>query len=211
MHRERVVRLLLAGALVMTAPGCASDDDTDPAQPAGPTGGWRTAGCEFSRPPRFTTVGSRRLPATPPRLAAAMERIDRGGRERFAESFAGLEVDQAKVRAIVYRVPSEAFDAFIRNTAEDSCIVVRDAAHGVAELTEWHDRVVTDLPYWSAQGIRIATVGSRHDGAGVEIGTLDLEATRRAFHARYGAGAPLVLVEEGPLRPLRTESPPFPQ
>ncbi|WP_433792265.1 hypothetical protein [Actinoplanes sp. CA-252034] len=206
MHRERVVRLLLAGALVMTAPGCASDDDADSAQPPGPTGGWRTAGCEFDRPPQFTTVGARRLPATPPRLAAAMERIDRGGRERFADSFAGLEVDQARVRAIVYRVPSVAFDAFIRSTAEDTCIVVRDAAHAVAELTVWHDRVVADLPYWSAQGIRITTVGSRHDGVGLEIGTTDLEATRRALHARYGEEAPFVLVEEGPVRPLSTGS-----
>ncbi|BEL11244.1 hypothetical protein Q0Z83_094350 [Actinoplanes sichuanensis] len=204
MHRERVVRLLLAGALVMTTPGCATGDDADPSPPAGPTGGWRTAGCEFHHPPHFTTLGSRRLPATPPRLTAAMERIDRAGRERFADSFAGLEVDQARVRAIVYRVPSEAFDAFIRNTAEDNCVVVRDAAHAVAELTEWHDRVVADLPYWSAQGIHITTVGSRHDGAGVEIGTLDLEATRREFRSRYGDGAPLVLVEEGPVRPLST-------
>ncbi|GIE80168.1 hypothetical protein Aph02nite_61180 [Actinoplanes philippinensis] len=204
MHRERVVRLLLAGALVMTAPGCASDDGADPSQQTGPTGGWRTAGCEFSRMPYFTAVGARRLPATPPRLAAAMERIDRGGRERFADSFAGLEVDQAGVRAIVYRVPSEPFDAFIRNTAEDNCIVVRDAAHAVAELTEWHDRVVADLPYWSAQGIRITTVGSRHDGVGLQIGTTDLEKTRAALHSRYGEEAPLVLVEEGPVRPLRS-------
>lgn len=204
MHRERVVRLLLAGTLVMTAPGCGSEDGADPSQPSGPTGGWRTAGCEFSRAPHFTTMGSRRLPATPPRLAAAMERIDRGGRERFADSFAGLEVDQGRVRAVVYRVPSEAFDDFIRYSAEDSCVVVRDAAHAVAELTEWHDRVVADLPYWTAQGIRITTVGSRHDGAGVEIGTRDLEATRRGFRSRYGDGAPLVLVEEGPVRPLST-------
>jgi hypothetical protein len=202
MHRERVVRLLLAGALVMTAPGCASDDGADSPQPAGPTGGWRTAGCEFNRAPHFTTLGSRRLPATPPRLAAAMERIDRGGRERFATSFAGLEVDQIRVRAIVYRVPSDAFDDFIRANAEDSCIVVRDAAHAMAELTGWHDRVVADLPYWDAQGLRITTVGSRHDGVGVEIGTRDLEATRSGLLGRYGDDAPLVFVEEGPVRPL---------
>ncbi len=202
MYRERVARLLLAGALVMTAPGCGEGDGLDPAQRPGLTGGWRTAGCEFSRPAQYTTAGSRRIPVTPPRLAAAMERIDRGGRERFADSFAGLEVDQARVRAIVYRVPSAAFDDFIRAGAEDSCIVVRDAAHGVTELTQWHDRVVADLSYWAAQGIRITTVGSRHDGAGVEVGTRDPEAARRALTEHYGAGAPLVIIEEGPVRPL---------
>ncbi|GIE27863.1 hypothetical protein Ait01nite_009080 [Actinoplanes italicus] len=202
MHRERVVRLLLAGALVMTAPGCGEDTGGETGRRTGLTGGWRTAGCEFSRPAQYTTVGARRMTVTPPRLAAAMERIDRGGRERFAASFAGLEVDQTRVRAIVYRVPSAAFDDFIRAGAEDSCIVVRDAAHGVAELTTWHDRVVADLSYWVGQGIEISTVGSRHDGAGVEIGTPDIEATRGALLARYGDEAPLIFVEEGPVRPL---------
>ncbi|MEU4618703.1 hypothetical protein AB0G04_01810 [Actinoplanes sp. NPDC023801] len=204
MHRERVVRLLLAGALVMTAPGCGENDGDEAERQAGLTGGWRTAGCEFSRPAQYTTAGSQRMPTTPPRLAAAMERIDRGGRERFAASFAGLEVDQARVRAIVYRVPSAEFDDFIRVAAEDSCVVVRDAAHAVAELTGWHDRVVADLPYWAEQGLRITTVGSRHDGVGLEIGTRDLEATRIGFLARYGDEAPLVFVEEGPVRPLST-------
>ncbi|MDI6099852.1 hypothetical protein QLQ12_14725 [Actinoplanes sp. NEAU-A12] len=204
MHRERVVRLLLAGVFVMTVPGCGEGGGDDSAQRTGLTGGWRTAGCEFSRPAQYTTSGGRRVPVTPPRLAAAMERIDRGGRERFADSFAGIEVDQAKVRAIVYRVPSAAFDDFIRGSAEDSCIVVRDAAHGAAELTEWHDRVVADLPYWTSQGTRITTVGSRHDGAGVEVGTRDPDSARRGFRDRYGDEAPLVIVEEGPVRPLPT-------
>ena len=202
MHRERVVRLLLAGALVMTAPGCGENDGDEAERQAGLTGGWRTAGCEFSRPAQYTTAGSQRMPTTPPRLAAAMERIDRGGRERFADSFAGLEVDQARVRAIVYRVPSGAFDDFIRESADGNCIVVRDAAHGVTELTTWHDRVVADLAYWTAQDIRITTVGSRHDGAGVEIGTEDLDRARRELPARYGERAPLIFVAEGPVRPL---------
>ncbi|GAA4931782.1 hypothetical protein [Actinoplanes utahensis] len=200
MHR--FVRLLFAGALVMTAPACGEPGGDDPAGRPGPQGGWRTPGCEFSRPAEFMTAGGHRVPVTPPRLAAAMERIDRGGRERFADSFAGLEVDQARVRAIVYRVPSGAFDDFIRESADGNCIVVRDAAHGVTELTTWHDRVVADLAYWTAQDIRITTVGSRHDGAGVEIGTEDLDRARRELPARYGERAPLIFVAEGPVRPL---------
>ncbi|MEV0897892.1 hypothetical protein [Actinoplanes sp. NPDC049802] len=202
MHRDRVVRLLLAGALLMTAPGCGEIGGGDPPEHSGPTGGWHTPGCQFSRPARFSVVGERRVPVTPERLAAAMERIDRGGRERFADSFAGLEVDQLRVRAIVYRVPSEAFDAFIRENADNACIVVRDAAHAVAELGRWHDRVVADLPYWDARGLRIVTVGSRHDGMGVEIGTRDIDRIRDEFPAHYGADAPLVFVEEGPVRPF---------
>ncbi|MBO3740710.1 hypothetical protein [Actinoplanes flavus] len=206
MYGDRLVRLLLAGALLMTAPGCGEIDGGDPREHSGPTGGWRTAGCQFSRPAQFSTVGGRSMPVTPQRLAAAIERIDRGGRERFADSFAGLEVDQLRVRAIVYRVPSEVFDDFIRESAEDTCVVVRDAAHAVAELTRWHDRVVADLPYWDSRGIRIVTVGSRHDGVGVEIGTRDIDRIRREFPDRYGADAPLVFVEEGPVRPLTPET-----
>lgn len=202
MHRDRMVRLLFAGVLVMTAPACGEGDGGVPAERPGPTGEWRTPGCEFSRPPQYTNGGGRRMPVTPPRLAAAMERIDRGGRERFADSFAGLEVDQTGVRAIVYRVPAADFDDFIRATAEGTCVVVRDAAHPVSDLTTWHDRVVADLPFWAGRGLSITTVGSRHDGSGVEIGTLELEPTRREFLARYGEHAPFVFVAEGPFRPF---------
>ncbi|GAA1599399.1 hypothetical protein GCM10009828_026820 [Actinoplanes couchii] len=201
MHRERVVRLLLAGALVMTAAACGEGDGFR-ADGAGPTGDWRTVGCEFSRPAQYTTSGRHRMLVTPPGLAAVMERIDRGGRERFADSFAGLEVDQEKVRAVIYRVPSGDFDDFVRASAGDECVVVRDAAHPLSELTTWHERVVADLAFWSAQGLHITTVGGRHDGSGVEVGTRDLEPTRRALLGRYGEHAPLIFVAEGPFRPL---------
>ena len=202
MRRMRLVRLLAAGAAAMTVAGCAQFTGAATPQRAGLTGTWRTAGCEFSRTPQHTLVGGMRMPVTPARLAAAMDRVERGGREQFAASFAGVEVDDIRVRAIVYRVPSAAFDDYIRYRAEDSCVVVRDAAHAVAELDAWHDRVVADLPYWTAQGLRIVTVGTRHDGVGVEIGTRDFDRARRALPARYGAEAPLVFVEEGPVTPL---------
>jgi hypothetical protein len=142
------------------------------------------------------------MPATPAALDAAMARIERGGRADFADSYAGLEVDQAGVRAVVYRVPSAAFDEFVRRAAEDTCVVVRDAAHGLTELTEWHDRVVADLGVWQARGIRISTVGARHDGAGVEVGTPDVAGARSALTAHYGAPAPLIFLEQGPVTPL---------
>jgi hypothetical protein len=73
------------------------------------------------------------MPVTPPELQAAMARIEQAGRTDHADSYAGLEVDQEQVRAIVYRVPSATFDDFIRLAAENTCVTVRDAAHAAAE------------------------------------------------------------------------------
>jgi hypothetical protein len=195
--RSRLLGPLLLGLLLVTA--ACGDPGVDP---AGLTGGWSTAGCEFSREPQTVTVGNVTMPTTPPALDAAMARIERAGRADFADSYAGLEVDQAGVRAIVYRVPSAAFDEFVRQAAENTCVVVRDAAHGLSELTEWHDRLVADLGVWKERGIRISTVGARHDGAGVEVGTPDVRGTRDALAAHYGAPAPLIFLEQGPVTPL---------
>jgi hypothetical protein len=194
--RYRLCCLLLGAVLVTSSCG-------EPEVPElGLTGGWTTAGCEFSREPETVTVGSRVLPATPAALEAAMARIDAGGRADHAGSYAGLEVDQQRVRAIVYRVPSAAFDDFIRRSAEDTCIVVRDTEHSLAELTEWNDRIVADIPAWQTYGVRISSVGARHDGAGVEIGTPDVDRARSELPRRYGRTAPLIFVEQGQVIPL---------
>jgi hypothetical protein len=203
--RYRAGALLLLGVLVVTA-GCG-DPVGAATPPTGITVGtaeWSTAGCALSRSPQVMTVGGSTVPVTPPALDAAIARIDEGGRTRFASSYAGVEVDQQAVRAVVYRVPSAAFDDFVRTNAEDSCVVVRDAAHTLAELSEWHARVVADLGHWADQGVRISTVGARHDGAGVEIGTQDVARARRELPTRYGPDAPLIFVEQGPVRPIPT-------
>jgi hypothetical protein len=203
LHRDRFrwVPLFLA---VLVISGCGSDER--PADEPGLTGGWSTAGCELAHVPEHVTIGGLRMPATPAKLDSVMARIDQEGRSRFAESFAGLEVDQEQVRAYVYRVPSATFDDFIRDSAEDVCIVVRDAAHAATELTYWHDRVVADLGYWKHEGIHIATIGALHDGSGVEVGTPDLDRARPALSARYGPEAPLIFRSQGPVQPL-TSSP----
>jgi len=192
------LRCLLLGAVLVTG-SCGEPEVSEP----GLIGGWTTAGCEFSRRPETVQVGGRILPATPAALEAAMARIDAGGRAGHADSYAGIEVDQQRVRAIVYRVPSAEFDDFIRLSAENTCIVVRDAAHSLAELTGWHDRIVADLGAWQAGGIRISSVVARHDGAGVEIGTGDVDLARGEMPMRYGSSAPLVFVEQAPVVPLR--------
>ncbi|BBH64876.1 hypothetical protein ACTI_15610 [Actinoplanes sp. OR16] len=199
---RRVRKALLAAALVLTTTGCGAAETAARPERAGVLGGWQTAGCAFARTAKYTVRGHVRTPVTPPALATAMERIDRGGRDQHADRYSGIEVDQKRVRAVVYRVPSARFDDFVRSSAEDACILVRDSAHALAELDDWHDRIVADLHYWGDQGVRIVTVGSRHDGVGVEIGTRDLDEARLMLPARYGIGAPLVFVEEGPVTPV---------
>jgi hypothetical protein len=201
--RLRIGPLLALGAVLVIG-ACGDPDDEALVHRPGVTGGWSTAGCELARKPESVAVGDLVLPATPADLDAAITRIDHGGRGDFADSYAGIEVDQRRVRAIVYRVPSEAFDDFIRQTAENACIVVRDAPYSTTGLAVWHDRVLADLPFWTNRGIRIVTIGARHDGSGVEIGTRDLDRARLELPARYGSRAPLAFVEQAPVYPLPT-------
>lgn len=201
MYRGRFGTGLALGVVLMIG-GCGDPGDGEIVDSPGLTGGWTTAGCGVPRTPERVTVGGVQVPVTPPRLEAVMGRIEQAGRGAFADSFAGVEVDQEKVRAIVFRVPSAAFDDFIRTSAEDACVVVRDAEHSTKDLTVWHDRVLADLPYWSEQGVRIVSIGAQHDGRGVEIGVRDVGEARRQLLSRYGAKAPLIFVEADPVRPL---------
>ncbi|WP_067508719.1 hypothetical protein [Actinoplanes sp. TFC3] len=194
---------LASGVLLMTG-GC---DEPEPIQP-GLLGGWTTAGCEFSRSPETMTIGGRTLPVTPKDLDAAIARIDKAGRSEHAASYAGIEVDQERVRAIVYRVPSAPLDDLIRQAAENTCVFVRDAEHGLDELNAWHDRVRDDIAAWKSRGIFIATISARHDGAGVEVGTPDVQRARVELPEHYGRKAPLIVVEQGPVVPIARTSVP---
>lgn len=196
---------LLAGVVLMTA---ACGDQT-PSEP-GLTGGWRTAGCEFSRAPQSVTTGGAAMPVTPPELAAVMARIEEAGRTDHADSYAGIEVDQNDVSATVHRVPSAEFDDFIRQAAGNTCVTVHDAAHTLADLTAWQDRLVGDLPEWTAAGVQIYTVGARTDGAGLEIGVADVPHSKDQLHARYGQSAPFLFQEQLPVHPLTTSAEPRP-
>jgi hypothetical protein len=190
MHRYRFRAVLLLAVLMIS--GCGEDEP--PADDTGLVGGWTTAGCGLTR--------GALMPATSAKLSAAMAEIENTGRRDFPDSYAGLEVDEKHVRALVYRVPSATFDDFIRRTAEDVCILVRDAPNTAVDLAYWHDRVLADLAYWTHEGIRISSIGARHDGSAVEIGTRDVERASREMPARYGERAPLHFVEQGPVRPM---------
>jgi hypothetical protein len=201
MYRDRfhVGPALVLGLVLVTA-GCG-DSDPHPAEPS-----WSTVGCGSPRMPEHVTVSGVDVPVTPPRLESVMNAVEQAGRTRFPESFAGLEVDQEQVRALIYRVPSAAFDDVIRASSDGACLVVHDAVHSAADLAVWHDRVLADLPYWTDHGVRIVSVGARHDGSGVEIGVLDPAKARADLIARYGAQAPLIFEAADPVRPLPAQT-----
>ena len=94
----------------------------------------------------------------------------------------------------------------MKGTAENTCITVRDAAHAATELAAWQDRLVADLQTWTGQGLQIFTVGTRHDGAGVEVGVQDVTQAKDQLLSRSGRSAPLIFVEQGPVRPMTTPS-----
>ena len=199
MSLGRVGGVALVVLLMIGGCGHVGEDKVD--EP-GLTGEWSTAGCAVPRTPGQMTVGGVVVPVTPAKLDSVISRIDDVGKGEFAESFAGVEVDQERVRAIVYRVPSAAFDDFVRKAAEDACVVVRDADHSTKDLAVWHDRVLADLPYWTHRGVRVVSIGARHDGKGVEIGVREVEQARRELLARYGGTAPLIFTPADPVRPL---------
>jgi len=174
------------GVLLMIG-GCGHVRDDKDGKP-GPIGEWSTAGCA--------------APRRPAELYSVINKIEAAGKGAFAGSFAGVEIDQERAQAIVYRVPSATFDEFVRRAAVDACVVVRAADHSMKDLAVWHDRVLADLPYWTHRGVRIVSIGARHDGTGVEIGVRDAVRARRELRARYGDRAPLIFRPADPVRPL---------
>lgn len=163
---------------------------------------WRTDGCRTARSPQMVETAGARMPVTPADLDAVMGQIEHEGRARFAESYAGLEVVPEQVRTIVYRVPSAPFDVFVREVAGDTCVVVRDAAYSAVQLAALADRISADLDYWRERDVRINTVGPRHDGSAVQVGTEDVARARVELPKRYGVRPPVVVVEEAPVVPL---------
>lgn len=153
-------------------------------------------------PNRPRLIGTAAVPGTPNHLDPVLGRIEQEGRARFAESYAGLEVMPDQLSAVVYRVPSAQFDAFLREVAGEAAVVIRDAPYSVAELTALMERITADLDYWRERGIRINAFGARHDGSGVQVGTQEVARAEVELPKRYGARPPVLIVEEGPILPL---------
>ena len=138
-------------------------------------------------------------------LTSAADAVDRIGRARFAQWYAGTSVDRRAGTLTVHRKPGSSLDRAVR--ADVSGVKLRFSG---AELSEQQmaalvDRIVTDTDYWRQQGIAVKGAGPLPDGSGVSVLTTagtDEEAARLSRH--YNAR---VVVQPG--RPTAGPGPRF--
>jgi hypothetical protein len=168
---------------------------------------WRSDGCATPRSPVMISTAGTTFPAGDERVNALIDRVRATGESSFGAVYAGVEVVPEQVRMVVYRKPSAEFDAYLRGQAGGECMLVRDAAHSQAELVALADRISADMAYWRGRGIAINTVGPRHDGSGVEVGTQNVTAAEVELPRRYGPAAPIKVVDQGPVQPLTGAAP----
>jgi hypothetical protein len=129
--------------------------------------------------------------------------VDQLGRERFPAHYAGLELLAGQV--VVYRKASTDFDQALRALHLPVQVVARDALYSAAELQLLVERIRGDSAYWQGVGVPINTVGPRHDGTAVEVGTEDPDQASRLLSERYGAVPPVVVIRARPvLAPIPT-------
>lgn len=127
-------------------------------------------------------------------LAGQVEQLGRD----HAASFAGLEVRGETV--VVYRTPSPQLDAAVRALPGAERVVLRDAPHSARELEQLRARISRDIAHWEREGVLVSSLLVRHDGTAVEVTSPQAGRARQAFAERYGSGAPLVVVEGGPVQ-----------
>ncbi|PZG16547.1 hypothetical protein C1I95_17290 [Micromonospora craterilacus] len=146
----------------------------------------------------MVTAGATMYPTTD-EMSQALDRIRQAGESTYRDTFAGLEVVPEEGYAIVYGVPSPEFEAFVRDAAQGQCVVLRNAAHSFAELNALQDRIMVDWDLWRTRGIDISSIGARHDGSGVEVGTLDVEKARAELPEHYDTDIPIIVEQAGPV------------
>jgi len=186
-------------AVALAIGGCAGQ--AGPGSPGSPGGGVETAGCRYATSPPAMEIDGTPQPANQEALGVLADRLRTQVEQPFAEVFAGLAMEQERNRVVVYRVPSAALDKLVMDQFAADCVELRDAAHSAGELTALANKITDDMSYWRGLGIEINMVGASYDGSGVEVGVTGahLEKAKVELPKRYGAGAPIIVVEAGPI------------
>ena len=163
-------------------------------------------------PSTTTSVGG----LTPDEAASLLQPVLE---ERFADSFAGLELREDGSAVVVHRRPNPRLDAEVTRLAPHVQVIFRDAEHTLAEMEAVVRRIADDDAHWRGLGVDIVAVGPAVDGSGVDVSTTtDTADARERLEARYPdmsftvtAGPALVPpTQPGPVPPVdrRTGPPP---
>ncbi|OHV38688.1 hypothetical protein CC117_02815 [Parafrankia colletiae] len=169
----------VAAVLVLAAAACAQRPPPAPGASGDPA--------QNSPPPGHQPAGQTPAVQADAAVAALVEEVG----SRHPEQYAGIEASGATL--VVYRRPGGDLDDAVRAVAGDTPVVFRDAPHTRSELVALAARIRTDSAYWENRGMPIWTVLSRHDGAGVEVGTPAGDRLRTAMRDRYG-DAPIIIL-----------------
>ncbi|WP_367138258.1 hypothetical protein [Saccharothrix sp. HUAS TT1] len=166
-HAPAVVTAVLAALLGLVVASCGARTATGPGDPAATT----TA--------TSTPVGA-------PALDTAAALVQPVLEERFADSFAGLEVRHDEPALVVHRRPDPRLDAEVTRLAPHVQVIFRDAEHTLVEMVAAVRRIEADEAHWRDLGVRIVTMGPAVDGSGVEVRTTsDPAGVRERLEARY--------------------------
>jgi len=109
-------------------------------------------------------------------------------RQRFADSYAGLELDHAKHTVIVWRLPNPDLDAEVRALAPGAKIAFTEARLPIARRSTLAAQITTDQALWAERGVDV--VATAVGDASVQVSVKRVTAqTKRAMAQHYGCWA----------------------
>lgn len=137
-------------------------------------------------PPAVTTSSVEETPAAS--VTATADVLEPVLRQRFAETYAGLELDHAKHTVIVWRLPNPELDEEVRALAPGAKIAFTEARVPIARRSTLAAQIMTDQAMWAGQDIAITSTAV--DEASVQVGVKRVTSrTKRTMAQHYGCWA----------------------
>lgn len=109
-------------------------------------------------------------------------------RQRFSETYAGLELDHGQHTVIVWRLPDKALDDEVRALAPGAKIAFTEARVPIARRSTLAAQIMSDREMWAKKGIDITTTGVGDASARVEVRRVTAQ-TKRTLAQHYGCWA----------------------
>lgn len=137
-------------------------------------------------PPPTTASSTEETPAAS--VTATADVLEPVLRQRFPETYAGLELDHGKHTVIVWRLPDKALDDEVRALAPGAKIAFTEARVPIARKSTLAAQIMTDQAMWAGKGIEITTTGVGDASVRVEVKRVTPQ-TKRTLAQYYGCWA----------------------